>query len=67
MRRVLLENGERAAAVAAVRGAENRVLTARGRDPTAPPSPLQAAIAAAGRRCMPQACPNPYSLIPNLA
>ncbi|KAK9828131.1 hypothetical protein WJX81_008693 [Elliptochloris bilobata] len=52
--RVLMENGERVAAVAAVRAAENRVLTARGRDPTALPSPLQAAIASAGRRCMPR-------------
>lgn len=49
-----MENGERVAAVAAVRGAENRLLGARGHDSDAPPLPLQRAITAAGRRCLPQ-------------
>jgi len=53
--RVLMENGECMAAVAAVRGAENRLLGARGHDAGAAPAPLQRAIIDAGRRCMPKA------------
>lgn len=53
MRRVILENGERLAAVAAVRGAENRLLGARGGAAAA--ACLQRVIAAAGAACMPQA------------
>ena len=50
-----MENGERMAAVAAVRSAENRLLGVRGHDAGAAPAPLQRAIGDAGRRCMPKA------------
>ena len=54
MSRAVLEGGERLAAVAAVREAENRVLNTRTASPQAPPGSLQCIIAAAGRACLPQ-------------
>ena len=56
-RRVILENGERIAALGALREAENRLLSARPRPGRGPPpglALLQAAIAHAGRACAPE-------------
>lgn len=54
--RVILENGERLATVAAVREAENRLLSARGRPGGSTAlALLQRIIGLAGQQCMPQA------------
>lgn len=63
--RVILENGERIAALGALREAENRLLSARPRPNQAPPpglALLQAAISHAGRACAPQVPPCPCFL-----
>jgi hypothetical protein len=53
--RVILENGERLAAVMAVREAENRLLTARPRPATASAlALLQDIIGRAGQQCVPK-------------
>lgn len=50
-----MENGERLAALAAVRDFEHRLLGARAsRSVSASLAALQAAISRAGRQCMPQ-------------
>jgi hypothetical protein len=51
---VLLENGERLAAVAAVRSCENRLMGARGGGGGSAAALLQRVIAGAGAACMPQ-------------
>ena len=52
---MVLENGERLAAVAAVREAENRLLSARSRPGgSSSLALLQHIIGLAGQRCMPQ-------------
>ena len=54
-RRVLVENGERLAALAAVRDCEHRLLGARAsRSISASLAALQSAINQAGHQCMPQ-------------
>ncbi|BDA43944.1 Nuclear pore complex protein NUP133 [Coccomyxa sp. Obi] len=53
--RVIMENGERLATVAAVREAENRLLSARSRPGTSTAlALLQHVISLAGQQCMPQ-------------
>lgn len=53
--RVIMENGERLATVAAVREAENRLLSARSRPGTSTLlALLQHVISLAGQQCMPQ-------------
>ena len=58
--RVLMENGERVAALAAVRGCEHRLLGVRAsRSISTSLAALQSAIHQAGHQCMPQVQPSP--------